>query len=198
MSRRSTSPKAEPCKSRSSVCGPSLRESLRPIGLGNAVTTETRDNAGVRIFPPAIYLIGLAAGFLVYWFWPVHVVPVSQARVVRDIRWIGGVFAVLPLGLVMWSVRTFRLSGTTPNPTRPTTKLAFGGPYRFTRNPMYVSLALIQTGISLIANALWPLVAVLPVLYVARRVVIDREEAYLERKFGEQYLAYKRRVRRWI
>ena len=162
------------------------------------MTTETRDNSGVRIFPPAIYVLGLAAGFLAYWFWPVHVVPVSDAGGVREIRWIGWALSVLPFGLAMWSVKTFRLSGTTPNPTRPTTKLAFGGPYRFTRNPMYVSLALIQTGISLIANALWPLVAVLPVLYVVRRVVIDREEAYLGRKFGEEYLAYIRRVRRWV
>lgn len=63
---------------------------------------------------------------------------------------------------------------------------------------MYITLALAQIGVSLIANTVWPLLSVIPVLVVIRRVVIDREEAYLERKFGQDYLAYKKRVRRWV
>jgi protein-S-isoprenylcysteine O-methyltransferase Ste14 len=102
------------------------------------------------------------------------------------------------LFLSVWAIVTFRRAGTTPDPTRPTTALALGGPYRWTRNPMYLGFALMQAGAALIANALWPLVWLLPVLLVIRLHVIGREEQYLERKFGEDYLAYKRRVRRWF
>ncbi|HEX3531843.1 MAG TPA: methyltransferase [Thermoanaerobaculia bacterium] len=73
---------------------------------------------------------------------------------------------------------------------RPTTALFFGGPYRFTRNPIYVSLAAIQDGIALISNTLWP-PEFLPVLIAVQRLVIDCEERYLERKFGKSYLTYK-------
>ena len=74
--------------------------------------------------------------------------------------------------------------------------MAVGGPYRFTRNPMYLGLVFILAGLVLLANALWPLI-LLPVVIV-RRAVIDREERYLTAKFGEEYLRYLARVRRWL
>jgi len=149
----------------------------------------------VRIFPPAIYLIALAAGFLVQWAWPTRLVPQAWATVAGIV---GIVLLVMWLVLAIWAVRTFRGVGTTPNPTKPTTALALGGPYRFTRNPMYVGLALMQVGVALAANALWPLVFVVLSVIVVQRAVIVPEEAYLERKFGAPYVEYKQRVRRWI
>jgi protein-S-isoprenylcysteine O-methyltransferase Ste14 len=80
----------------------------------------------------------------------------------------------------------------------PTNALTFEGPYRFTRNPMYVGMALLQGGLALAGNALWPLVALIPVLWIVRTQVIDKEEQYLERRFGQQYRDYKARVRRWL
>jgi protein-S-isoprenylcysteine O-methyltransferase Ste14 len=159
------------------------------------VATPASDNSGVRIFPPAIYLAGIAAGFLLQWLWPVPIVPGELRLAVRAL---GGLLMLLWLGLNIWAVATFFQAGTTPNPTRPTTVLTFRGPYRFTRNPMYLSLAFLQIGVALLANALWPLLFAIPVLWLVRRIVIDREESYLERKFGNEYLAYKQRVRRWL
>ncbi|MBV8230410.1 MAG: isoprenylcysteine carboxylmethyltransferase family protein [Planctomycetaceae bacterium] len=100
------------------------------------------------------------------------------------------------MALDIWAVATFRRLGTTPNPAGPTTALAVGGPYRFTRNPMYLGLVFLMAGLEFLANALWPLV-LLPVVIV-RRAVIDREERYLTAEFGEEYLRYKARVRRWL
>jgi protein-S-isoprenylcysteine O-methyltransferase Ste14 len=89
-------------------------------------------------------------------------------------------------------------AGTTPNPRRPTTALVLHGPYRFTRNPMYLALALLYLGAALLVNSAWPL-ALFPVaIMLVERWVIAREEAYLERVFGDAYRAYKARVRRWL
>jgi protein-S-isoprenylcysteine O-methyltransferase Ste14 len=79
-----------------------------------------------------------------------------------------------------------------------TRALTFEGPYRFTRNPMYLGLALLLAGLAGIGNALWPLLAVIPVVAIIRTQVIAREETYLENRFGEEYRAYRGRVRRWL
>jgi protein-S-isoprenylcysteine O-methyltransferase Ste14 len=92
----------------------------------------------------------------------------------------------------------FRRGGTTPNPTKPTTALVIGGPYRLTRNPMYVGMATLYFGGTLLLNDPWPLAFLPVVIALVRRRVIAREEAYLERRFGDEYRAYKARVRRWI
>jgi protein-S-isoprenylcysteine O-methyltransferase Ste14 len=92
----------------------------------------------------------------------------------------------------------FRRAGTSPDPHEPTTALALDGPYRLTRNPMYLGMALVQGGLALAGNALWPLLALVPVIWVIRTQVIDKEERYLEAKFGGEYRAFKERVRRWI
>jgi protein-S-isoprenylcysteine O-methyltransferase Ste14 len=87
---------------------------------------------------------------------------------------------------------------TNVNPTRPVTAIVTEGPFRFTRNPLYLGFTLFYTGVTLLVNSLW-MVLLLPfVLFLMTFSVIEREERYLERKFGEQYLAYKRRVRRWL
>jgi protein-S-isoprenylcysteine O-methyltransferase Ste14 len=92
----------------------------------------------------------------------------------------------------------FRAAGTSPDPHEPTTTIATAGPYRFTRNPMYLGMTLILGGLAFLGNALWPLVAVVPVVWWIQTQVIAKEEAYLEAKFGAEYLALKARVRRWL
>src|SRR5207249_4132055 len=92
----------------------------------------------------------------------------------------------------------FRRAGTTPNPAKPTSALVIWGPYRFTRNPMYVGMATLYCGGTLLLNDPWPLAFLPLVMALVQRRVIAREEAYLERKFGDVYRAYKARVRRWI
>jgi protein-S-isoprenylcysteine O-methyltransferase Ste14 len=87
---------------------------------------------------------------------------------------------------------------TNASPYKPSTSIVTSGPYRFTRNPIYVGFTLMYLGLSIFANALWPVLLLPGVITMMRRGVIEREEAYLERKFGEEYLSYKERVRRWI
>jgi protein-S-isoprenylcysteine O-methyltransferase Ste14 len=91
-----------------------------------------------------------------------------------------------------------RRAGTNVDPYEPATAIVTGGPYRFTRNPIYVGFTLVYVGISAFTNALAPLMLLPAVFAVMRRGVIEREERYLERKFGGEYLEYKGRVRRWI
>lgn len=83
-------------------------------------------------------------------------------------------------------------------PFAPTTAIIDTGPFALTRNPLYLSMTLLYTGLTLIINTIWPLLLLPFVLVVVQRGVIEREERYLERKFGEEYLSYKSRVRRWL
>jgi len=149
----------------------------------------------VKVFPPAIYLAGIAAGLLLQWAWPVRIAPGSTAMLVRGL---GVLLLALWLGLDTWALVTFFRAGLAPNPARPVKALLSHGPYRFTRNPMYLSLALMQIGLALLANSLWMALFCVPALYLVRRLVIDREEEYLARKFPANYQAYKQRVRRWL
>ena len=91
-----------------------------------------------------------------------------------------------------------RRAGTNVNPRDPTTAIVVEGPFRFSRNPLYLSLILAYLGITLLVNALWPLLLLPPLLVVLHWGVIAREERYLEAKFGESYRVYKARVRRWL
>jgi protein-S-isoprenylcysteine O-methyltransferase Ste14 len=153
------------------------------------------DSAGVRIFPPAVYLGGLVIGYLLQWLWPVPILPGGGDPVVRVL---GAALALAGLAVMLLAVAAFRRAGTSPNPTVATRALTFEGPYRFTRNPMYLGLALLLAGLAGIGNALWPLLAVIPVVAIIRTQVIAREETYLENRFGEEYRAYRGRVRRWL
>jgi len=96
------------------------------------------------------------------------------------------------------AVVLFRRAGTTPNPTRPTTALVLHGPYRFTRNPMYVSLVLLYVAVTLFVNSWWPVVLLPLVLVATDRLVIAPEERYLAAAFTAEYGAYRSRVRRWL
>jgi protein-S-isoprenylcysteine O-methyltransferase Ste14 len=155
-------------------------------------TKGDRDNPGVIAPPPLIYAGGLVAGLLANRAYPIPFLPrgLSQA-----LGW-PSVVAGLAIGLL--GFREMKKAQTSVDPHKPTTAIVDAGPYRYTRNPLYVGMTLMYTGFTARANAL-PAVLLLPVvLAVMRRGVIEREERYLERKFGDEYLRYKERVRRWI
>ena len=159
------------------------------------MTESGGDSSGVRIFPPVIAALGIIVGLVLEWRWPLPIVAEGTRPPLR----LGGFFLVAVwLLLAISAVVTFRRAGTTPNPTKPTTALAFGGPYRFTRNPMYLGLLLLVVGLALVMNSVWLVIMSVPVLLLLRQAVILKEERYLEGKFGDDYLAYKKRVRRWI
>jgi protein-S-isoprenylcysteine O-methyltransferase Ste14 len=153
------------------------------------------DRSGVRLFPPLIVAAALGVAFLMRWRFPAYIIP---AELVRPLRITGALFLLAWLALAVWAVVTLRRLGTTANPAGGSTALALGGPYRFSRNPMYLSLLLLMVGVGLVANTLWPLLMVPILVVVLRRKVIDHEERYLTAKFGEPYRALTARVRRWI
>lgn len=156
------------------------------------MSDETPDNPGVIAPPPVIYAVALAAGLLLNRRYRIPFLPRPLTRTLGSSLVVGGL-AVGALGS-----REMRRAETNLDPYKPTTAIVSDGPFRFTRNPLYLSMTLIYCGITALANAL-PAALLLPaVLYLMRRGVIEREEQYLERKFGDEYLQYKARTPRWI
>jgi protein-S-isoprenylcysteine O-methyltransferase Ste14 len=151
--------------------------------------------AGVRAFPPLIAAIGIAIGLALTFLYPVPLVEPPTTRVMIGV---GIVFIVLFLTLAVSANVTFRRAGTPANPYAPTTALTVHGPYRLTRNPMYLGLVLMTVGLALVMNSMWLILVAVPVLLALRNLVIVHEERYLEEKFGDDYRAYKQRVRRWL
>ena len=152
----------------------------------------TPDNPGVIAPPPLIYAGALLLGILANRLSPIPFLPRGLSRALGWPLIVGGL-VVGSLG-----VREMNRAGTNVDPYRPATAIVTGGPYRFTRNPLYLSMTLIYCGITARANAL-PAALLLPFVFrLMRRGVIEREERYLERKFGDEYLSYKARVRRWV
>ena len=152
----------------------------------------TLDSARVRIPPPLIYAVGLGAGLLLSRWIPSRWLPVAISRLS------GWILVIASCSLAVPSLVTFLLKKTAIRPDRPATTLVVVGPYRLTRNPMYLSLALLYAGIAILYQSIWALVFLLPVLFIIDRRVIVPEELYLERRFGPTFSHYRSRVRRWI
>ena len=150
------------------------------------------DTPGVIAPPPLIFAGGLAAGLAINLLRPTPFLTRVLSRL------FGWPLVISGLLLGLWGFREMRRTGTNVDPYHPTTAIVEAGPYAFTRNPLYVAMTLVYGGLSARANAL-PAVALLPaVLHVVHHYVIKREERYLERKFGEEYVRYRERVRRWV
>ncbi|HYM30292.1 MAG TPA: isoprenylcysteine carboxylmethyltransferase family protein [Candidatus Cybelea sp.] len=157
---------------------------------------EIPDNPGVVARPPLIYLGALLAGALLQFADPVALLPWDLPALARIA--IGIVVALDGVALMTFAFPMFRRHGTNVQTGLPVNAIITDGPYRFTRNPLYVSMTLIYAGIAFAADSAWIAGLLVPVLFVIRYGVIAREELYLERKFGATYLDYKSRVRRWI
>lgn len=154
--------------------------------------TSFNDSPGVIAPPPLIYLSGLAVGIILQWFKPVAFL--SEKFAVP----LGVALIIISVALVVTAMHAFVKAKTNIDVRKPTTSIVASGPYRFSRNPIYLSMTLLVLGIATWVNTVWILVTLLPILLIIRLGVIAREEAYLTRKFGEDYLQYKVRVRRWI
>ena len=156
------------------------------------MSENPRDNAGVVAPPPLIFALPLIAGLAASWMRQLPIFPGTAGL------WAGIALVVAGLGLIGAGVIEFRQARTAVVPYSPTTAIVSSGPFRFTRNPLYVGFVLIYVGSSLGANTFWPFFLLPLALVVLQRGVIEREERYLERKFGSEYLEYKARVRRWV
>jgi protein-S-isoprenylcysteine O-methyltransferase Ste14 len=161
----------------------------RPTPIEASSATET---AGVIAPPPLIYLgaLGVGVGF--------DAVNGSGSLPSPVARPAGAALLIAGSGLLGSFARAFRGADTPIDPYTPSTAIVTSGPYRLTRNPAYLGMALTYAGIATLANAPWALLPLPIAIAIIDRGVIAREERYLERKFGARYMDYKRRVRRWI
>jgi protein-S-isoprenylcysteine O-methyltransferase Ste14 len=156
------------------------------------MSQETADNPGVIAFPPALFAGTLAIGIVLQFLFPVTFLPRSIS--------IGSGMVVL-IGAAAIAISAFRamnLAQTAVNPSQPTTAIVSDGVFSWSRNPIYLSLTLLYIAIALLFNAPWALLLLLPLLAIVQIGIVGREEIYLERKFGDEYLRYKASVRRWI
>ena len=154
--------------------------------------TDKKDIPGVIAPPPLIFLSGLLLGGIVTYFYPFAMMPGGLAVILGNLLFLSGIGVIAIIYLQM------KRAKTNIEPWKPTTKILDTGFYGFSRNPIYLAMILIYLGISCFFNSIWFLPFLPIVLVTIHFGVILQEEKYLEGKFGEEYLDYKKRVRRWI
>ena len=142
--------------------------------------------------PPLVYLGSIGLGVVLHLVWPIAVLPPGSTWV------LGAAVVLLAVALAVSAIRAFRAAGTPVPADQPTTAIVRTGPYRFSRNPIYLAFSLLQLGIALCANSLWILLTLAASVAVISFVVIPKEERYLEARFPSDYLPYKASVRRWL
>lgn len=153
----------------------------------------SRDNPGVVIFPPALFGLAFFGGLLIQWFFPWRL-PLPEW-----LRLSAAVLLFLASGAFgVWGTRVMKAAGTNVNPGLPTTAVVSTGPFRYTRNPLYLSALGLYLGAAPATNTVWLLVLLIPLVLILDVGIVRREERYLEAKFGEPYRAYKKQVRRWV
>jgi len=156
---------------------------------------RTTDYADVAVKPPLLFLGALLLGYFLSRYAPIG--PGLAKPNALGLT-VGIVFIALGFALAVRSVQFFRRAGTYVAPGQPATALVAAGPYRVTRNPIYIGFVLVYFGLSIVLSSVWILLLLIPVLVILQRGVVLREEAYLERKFGDAYTSYKARVPRWL
>jgi protein-S-isoprenylcysteine O-methyltransferase Ste14 len=148
-------------------------------------------NRGI-IRPPLVYLGAIALGLLLHGAWPVGLVRRAGSAP------LGAIAVVAAVALFLSAVRSLRTAGTPVPGDRPTTAIVRTGPFRYSRNPIYLSFSLLHLGIACGVDSLWLLITLVPEVALMSFVVIPREEHYLEARFPAEYLPYKAAVRRWL
>lgn len=157
-----------------------------------ASVTRARDHAGVWVPPPLLYVAVFLLGVVLEHRLPLSLLPDTGA-------WLGGaVLIVGGTGLSSWSAALLRRQRTSVIPIRPTTSLVVDGPYRRSRNPMYLGLIAVFVGVALVMQVLWAILLVPVLVWLVTVAVTRKEEAYLAQKFGAAYLDYRAAVRRWF
>jgi protein-S-isoprenylcysteine O-methyltransferase Ste14 len=154
---------------------------------------DTADTADVIVRPPIAWALAVLAGLALNWLMPLPFLPS-----VVSAGWLGAIIFALALALVAWAIFTMTRAGSNVPTNLPTTTIVETGPYRFTRNPIYLGMVLGLIGLTIAFNGAWLLMTLVPFALVIHYGVIIREEAYLERKFGDVYRRYRARVRRWV
>jgi protein-S-isoprenylcysteine O-methyltransferase Ste14 len=155
--------------------------------------TDTADTAQVVVRPPIAWALAVLVGFALDWLMPLPFMPPAVSA-----GWLGGALFAIALALFAWAIATVTRAGSHVPTNMPTTTIVDSGPYGFTRNPIYLAMFLGLVGFAVGFDSIWLLVVLVPFALVIRYGVVAREEAYLERKFGDVYRRYLARVRRWL
>jgi len=169
------------------------------VRMGSRQLQATDPNAGGKpdvanlgwVRPPLVYTSSIIAGALLTWLWPL---PVALPAAVP----IGGTMVFASILLFLFSVRALRAAGAPVPGNQRTTNIVRTGPYRFSRNPIYLSFFFAQLGSALWISSIWMVATLIPAAAVVSRVVVPREERYLESRFGQQYSSYRDSARRWL
>jgi protein-S-isoprenylcysteine O-methyltransferase Ste14 len=178
------------------MADPAMPGGTAPDPAAQAAGAQAGDTPGIVAPPPLIFLAVVLGGWLIgFVLGPDGPLPSLPSR---PWAWLGAILAALALALGAASRVALRQAGTPINPYKPSTALVRAGPYRFSRNPVYVALAVLTIGLALLVGSLWILVLLVPALVLMQLGVIAREEAYLSRTFGDQYRHYSAEVRRWL
>ncbi|MGI9204195.1 MAG: methyltransferase family protein [Woeseiaceae bacterium] len=161
--------------------------------------TESQKNApgaAVRIPPPVLGILTIVAGYLAG-----RVLPIlTHFDLPTPVRyWAGGIIVAVSIGILgVWPIQLFKKSGQNPTPWSETPEIIVLGPYKFTRNPMYLMMIFVCIGIGVILSEAWIMIFTPILMVLLYHVAIKQEEAYLEVVFGDSYRDYKKRVRRWL
>ena len=153
---------------------------------------STPDRANVIAFPPLLFGGTLVVGVLLRFLFPTPLLPNQTALL------IGAAVVLIGLPILLLAFRQMIRNKTTIHPAGTTTTIVSNGLYAYTRNPMYLALTLLYIGVSIMTNAYWGLLLLVPLLILVQKGIIEREEHYLTQKFGEEYIRYRSRVRRWL
>lgn len=151
------------------------------------------DTARVLVRPPIALVLAIIGGIALDRLLPLPWLPSDLPA-----GWLGGALFVLGLALLVWAAVTITKAGSNVPTNQPTTTIVESGPYRFSRNPIYIGMFLGLIGLAIALNTLWLLIVMVLFALILRYGVVAREEAYLERKFGDAYRGYRSRVRRWL
>jgi len=153
---------------------------------------STANHSGVLVPPPLLYAGALLIVLILDWLRPLELMPATAGL------WGGSIVLVMGLALNVWGAYTMSRARTPINPYRPVADIVDWGPFRLSRNPLYVGLNLVFLGLTLLINSAWGILLLVALLVVMHYGVILREERYLESRFGEAYREYCRKVRRYL
>jgi protein-S-isoprenylcysteine O-methyltransferase Ste14 len=161
--------------------------------LHGPAMSDTADTAHVIIRPPIAWALAVLTGLALNRLMPLPFMPGTLVA-----GWLGAMVFVVALALAAWAIVTMTRAGSNVPTNRPTTTIVETGPYRFTRNPIYLGMFLGHAGLAIALDSFWLLATLVAFALVIRYGVVAREEAYLERRFGDVYRRYRARVRRWV
>jgi protein-S-isoprenylcysteine O-methyltransferase Ste14 len=162
------------------------------LGTKQNNMATSADNSGVVVLPPLLYGCAFVIVLALHWFWAMPIIDHAVAL------WSGLALILFAVAIAIWGRRTMQAAGTNVNPLRPTTTVVTTGPFRLSRNPLYLALTLLYLGLTLAFNTWWGIIVLIPLLIIMHRGVVLREERYLEQKFGETYRQYRSTVRRYL